>query len=77
MAGKTRRTFTIDEKIELQEAEVLKAKDRYDAAMEELNRLVTKKKELDGRKLLEAFEKSERSLSEVLEFMAKTEKEDE
>lgn len=70
MARGTRKTITIDDKIKQAEADVFKARDRYDAAMAELERLVTKKREMEGKKLLKAFENSKRSLDEVLEYLS-------
>ena len=43
-----RRKQTIDDKIKKAEEVVIKAKEKYDAALEELNLLVKKKKE-DGK----------------------------
>ena len=42
-----RRAITLDEKIEKAEAAVLTAKVKYDAALDELEKLVTKRKELN------------------------------
>ena len=51
---------------------VIKTKEKYDAALEELNRLIKKKRELEGKELMRAYEKSGRSLQEVLEFLGET-----
>lgn len=64
-----RRTITIDEKIERQKAVVFSMKDRYEAELEKLTQLQKKKRELDGKELLKAFEDSDRSLEEVLKFL--------
>ena len=40
-----RKRTTIDEKIELQKDVVSKAKDKYEAALDELNRLMQKRDE--------------------------------
>ena len=66
MAG---RRNSLDEKIAKAEAKVIKLKESYDRALDELNRLVSKKKELEGKELMRAYEKSERSLEEVIEFL--------
>ena len=42
---------------------------RYDTALENLNRLVKKKKEMESRELMQAYEKSDRSIEEVLAFL--------
>ena len=47
MAG---RSISIDEKIEKAQAAVAVAKKKYDAALDELEKLVTKKKQLDEKK---------------------------
>ena len=41
-----RRTITIDEKIDKAQAEVIKAKEKYEAAINELKELQEKKKEI-------------------------------
>ena len=53
-----RRTITIEEKIKNQKEVVFGLKDKYDAAVEVLNQLIQKKKELDNRELMKAIEKS-------------------
>lgn len=50
-----RRKITLDEKIENAQATVFQTKDKYDAAVAELNELLKKKKELDSQKLVKAF----------------------
>ena len=67
-----RRKVTIEDKIAQAESLVIKTKDKYDAALEELNRLLKKKRELEGKELMRAYEKSGRSLEEVLEFLGET-----
>jgi multidrug resistance efflux pump len=64
-----RRKLTIEEKISRQETEVAKAKKKYDSAVEELNRLVTLKKEQESKELFTAIEKSGKSFEEVMEFL--------
>ena len=53
--ARTRRTITLDEKIEKAQAAVFQAKDKYDAAVEELNKLQKKKQELQKQELLKAI----------------------
>ena len=65
-----RRKATIDDKIAQAESVVIKTKEKYDAALENLNRLIKKKRELEGKELMQAYEKSNRSLEEVLEFLS-------
>ena len=66
MAG---RKQTIEDRINKAEAVVIKAKEKYEAALEDLNLLVKKKKEMESKELMRAYEKSERSLEEVLEYL--------
>ena len=65
-----RRSTSIDEKIMKQKEVVAATKDKYDAALNELNILVKKKQELQGKELLNAFVNSEKSLDEILAFMS-------
>ena len=64
-----RRVITLDEKIEKAEAAVVAAKQKYDAALDELERLVTKRKELDDKKLLEAYHSSGKTVDEIISFL--------
>ena len=64
-----RRTISLDEKIRKQKEVVSAAKDKYDAALNELNHLIKKKQDLQGKELLNAFVKSDKSLDEILAFM--------
>ena len=63
------KRLTIDDKIAKAEEIVLRTKEKYDEALEELNLLVKKKRELESKELLRAYEKSSRSLEEVLDFL--------
>lgn len=64
-----RRKITLDEKIENAQVTVFQTKDKYDAAVAELNELLKKKKELDSQKLVKAFENSTKTLNEVIAFL--------
>lgn len=66
---RTRRTITIDDKIEQQKAIVLKAKDKYDAALAELDRLEKKNDEVKNEELLKAITSSSKSVGEILAFL--------
>ena len=68
--ARTRRTITLDEKIEKAQQAVFQAKDKYDAAMEELNKLQKKKQELQRQELLRVIEESPRSYDEIIKFLA-------
>ncbi len=75
--ARTRRTITLDEKIEKAQEAVFHAKDRYDAAVEELNKLLQKKQELQRQELLKAIEASSRSFDEIIKFLAREQDPDE
>ena len=61
--------ISLDDKIKKQEEAVFKAKDRYEAELKELDKLITKRREIESKELVKAFEKSKKSLKEILEFM--------
>lgn len=65
-----RKYASLDEKIEKAEAAVVAAKEKYDKALDELERLVTKRKELDSKRLIEAYHKSDRTLDEIIAFLS-------
>ena len=64
-----RRVVTLEEKIEKAQINVAETKVKYDKAVDELEKLLTKRKERDNKQLLEAFSKSEKTLAEVIEFL--------
>jgi predicted nuclease with TOPRIM domain len=64
-----RKRVTIDEKIERQKEVVSRIKDKYDAALDELERLMQKREELQKKELLDAFVKSDRTYEEIMEFL--------
>jgi hypothetical protein len=68
-----RQSITIDEKISKQKEVVSAMKDKYDSVLNELNILMKKKQELQGKELLNAFVNSSKSLDEILAFMSKNE----
>ena len=49
---------------------VSKAKDKYEAELDKLEKLMKKREELRSKELMEAFANSERSFEEVLRFLA-------
>ena len=65
-----RRKLSIDDKIEQQKLAVSKAKDRYEAELEELNQLMKKRDELRNKELLQAIEQSKRSFEEIMDFFS-------
>ena len=67
MAG---RKIDIDEKIERAQEDVTRAKKKYDAAVEALEKLMTKKKEMQQKELLQAFANSSNSYDEIMKFLS-------
>lgn len=65
-----RRSIPIEEKIEIQKEQVSKAKDKYDAELDKLEKLMRKRDELRSKELMEAFANSERSFEEVMKFLS-------
>ncbi|MCR5237416.1 MAG: ErpK protein [Lachnospiraceae bacterium] len=61
--------ISLDDRIRKQEEVVFKAKDRYEAELKKLDKLITKRREIESKELVRAFEKSEKSLNEILEFL--------
>ena len=64
-----RRVVTLDEKIRKAEAAVAAAKAKYDAAIDELEKLVTKRKQLDDKKVLEAYHAGDKTADEIVAFI--------
>lgn len=64
-----RRVITLEEKIEKAQAAVLAAKKKYDATLDELEKLVTKRKQLEDKKLLEAYHAGDKTAEEIIEFI--------
>ena len=64
-----RRVISIDEKIEKAQAAVIAAKEKYDAALDELEKLVTKRKQLEDKKLLEAYHAGDKTADEIIAFI--------
>lgn len=64
-----RRKISIDDRIEQQKLVVSKAKDRYEAELEQLNQLMKKRDELRNKELRQAIEHSNRSFEEIMDFL--------
>ena len=67
--ARTRKTITLDEKIEKAQEAVEKTKARYDAAGKELRAFLEKKDAQRKQELLKALENSSRSFDEIMEFL--------
>ena len=77
MRTMARRSIPIEEKIETQKELVSKAKDRYEAELDKLEKLMRKRDELRSKELMEEFANSERSFEEVMRFFSGNEVDDE
>ena len=64
-----RKVITLDEKIRRAEAAVASAKAKYDAAVDELKQLVEKRKQLDDKKVLEAYHTGDKTADEIIAFI--------
>jgi len=64
-----RRVIILDEKIKTAETAVAAAKAKYDIALDELEKLLTKKKQLDNKKVLEAYHASDKTADEIIAFI--------
>lgn len=64
-----RRSISIDEKINQQKQVVFQAKDKYDAAVAELEKLMKKRDEIRQKELLDAFATSNKSFEDVMSFL--------
>lgn len=72
-----RRVITLDEKIKTAETAVATAKTKYDAALDELEKLVTKKKQQDDKKVLEAYHAGDKTADEIVAFIQSAHKSEE
>ena len=64
-----RKVIALDEKIRRAEAAVASAKAKYDAAVDELKQLVEKRKQLDDKKVLEAYHTGDKTADEIIAFI--------
>ena len=64
-----RRQLDIKVRLERQEKKILKLSEELERAKDEYEKLLQEQKEADKKKLFEAYQKSKRSLDEVLDFM--------
>ena len=60
---------TLDEKIERWKEVVSRIKDKYDAALDELEKLMQKREELRRKELMDAYVKSDRTYDEIMELL--------
>ena len=64
-----RRLIPLDEKIKAAENAVAAAKAKYDTALDELEKLVTKKKQQDDKKVLDAYHAGDKTADEIVSFI--------
>ena len=64
-----RRVVSLDEKIEKAEKAVIAAKAKYDAALDEMEKLVTKRKQMEDKKVLEAYHAGDKTADEIIAFI--------
>ena len=64
-----RRVITLDEKIRKAEAAVATSKAKYDDALDELKKLVEKRKQRDDKKVLDAYHAGDKTADEIVEFI--------
>ena len=64
-----RRVITLDEKIKAAETAVAAAKAKYDTALDELEKLIAKKKQPDDKKVLEAYHAGDKTADEIVAFI--------
>ena len=69
MSVMARRVITLDEKIKKAEAAVAAAKAKYDAALDELAKLVEKRKQQDDKKVLAAYHAGNKTADEIVAFI--------
>lgn len=66
---------TLDQKIEKAQSDVVKAKKRYDLAVSTLKDLMDKRDALKRDELINAIMKSEKSYDQILQFIQKSDEE--
>ena len=64
-----RKALDIRIRIERQEKKILKLRKQLEEAQDQYHQLMQEQKEEDKKKLLAAFQKSKRSLDEIIDFM--------
>lgn len=70
-----RRVITLDEKIKKAEAAVAATKAKYDTALDELAKLVEKRKQQDDKKVLAAYHAGNKTADEIIAFIESSEAE--
>lgn len=76
MAGRPKKTTSIDDEILRQEDAVAKSKVKYDAEVKKLKDLYSKRDEMKRKELFEAVEKSSKTYEEIIAFLQEGTKND-
>ena len=64
-----RRIVSLDEKIEKAEAAMLAAKAKYDKALDEMEKLVEKRKKQNDKKILDACHAGNKTAEEIITYI--------
>lgn len=64
-----RRIVSLDEKIEKAEAAMLAAKAKYDKALDEMEKLVEKRKKQNDKKILDAYHAGNKTAEEIITYI--------
>lgn len=67
---------TLNQKIEKAQADVVRAKKKYDTATAVLKKLLDKKQAMQTEELMTAIAKSDRSFEEILNYISSSSSED-
>lgn len=67
--ARTKSIASIDAQIAKTQEDLVKAKAKYDAIADDLERLMAQKKEQQARQIMEAFTKSGKSFQEMMNFL--------
>ena len=67
--AKIRQTSNIDDKIKIAQDNVVRTKEKYDAAIADLKQLLDKKDAMKRDVLINAITRSKKSYEEILEFL--------
>ena len=72
-----RRIVSLDEKIEKAEAVMLAAKAKYDKALDEMEKLVEKRKKQNDKKIIDAYHAGTKTAEEIIAFIQADNQKDE
>lgn len=72
-----RRIISLDEKIEKAKAVMLAAKAKYDKALDEMEKLVEKRKKQNDKKIIDAYHADTKTAEEIIAFIQSDNQKDE